>query len=137
MVIVWNYKEGTMKGNYETHKVGVVDLCFTCNSDFLVSLGGRDDGNVVVWDVQKSSLICGILHLILLSRTDLHEKFQWDVQKCRIFPEIPPSKHITIIITCICGNYNIDVMLMLVGVCWVSTCSFTNNLCVTKPFCVH
>ncbi|XP_071650715.1 cilia- and flagella-associated protein 52 [Temnothorax longispinosus] len=59
MVIVWNYKEGTMKGSYETHKVGVVDLCFTCNSDFLVSLGGRDDGNVVVWDVRKSSLICG------------------------------------------------------------------------------
>ncbi|XP_028046333.1 cilia- and flagella-associated protein 52 isoform X2 [Monomorium pharaonis] len=59
MVIVWNYKEGTMKGSYETHKVGVVDLCFTCNSDFLVSLGGRDDGNVVVWDVQKNSLICG------------------------------------------------------------------------------
>ncbi|XP_011860734.1 PREDICTED: cilia- and flagella-associated protein 52 [Vollenhovia emeryi] len=60
MVIVWNYKEGTMKDSYETHKVGVVDLCFTCNSDFLVSLGGRDDGNVIVWDVRKSSPICGL-----------------------------------------------------------------------------
>ncbi|XP_039306086.1 cilia- and flagella-associated protein 52 [Solenopsis invicta] len=59
MVIVWNYKEGTIKGSYETHKVGIVDLCFTRNSDFLVSLGGRDDGNVVIWDVQKNSLICG------------------------------------------------------------------------------
>ncbi|XP_018350730.1 PREDICTED: cilia- and flagella-associated protein 52 isoform X2 [Trachymyrmex septentrionalis] len=59
MVIVWNYKEGTMKGSYETHKVGIVDLCFTCNSDFLVSLGGRDDGNIIIWDVQKNSLICG------------------------------------------------------------------------------
>lgn len=61
MVIVWNYKEGTMMGSYETHKVGIEDLCFTCNSNFLVSLGGRDDGNVIVWDVQKNSLICGIL----------------------------------------------------------------------------
>lgn len=61
MVIVWNYDEGTMMGSYETHKVGVEDLCFTCNSDFLVSLGGRDDGNVIVWGVQKNSLICGIL----------------------------------------------------------------------------
>ncbi|XP_070166598.1 cilia- and flagella-associated protein 52 isoform X2 [Polyergus mexicanus] len=61
MVIVWNYKEGTMMGSYETHKVGVEDLCFTCNGDFLVSLGGRDDGNVIVWDVQKNFLICGSL----------------------------------------------------------------------------
>lgn len=30
------------------------------------------------------------------------------------------------------GNYNIDVMLMLVNVYWVSTRSFANNLCVTK-----
>ncbi|XP_018044232.1 PREDICTED: cilia- and flagella-associated protein 52 [Atta colombica] len=59
MVIVWNYKEGTMKGSYETHKVGIVDLCFTCNSNFLVSLGGRDDGNIIIWDVEKNSLICG------------------------------------------------------------------------------
>ncbi|KAG5329830.1 CFA52 protein, partial [Acromyrmex charruanus] len=61
MVIVWNYKEGTMKGSYETHKVGIVDLCFTCNSDFLVSLGGRDDGNIIIWDVKKNSLICGAI----------------------------------------------------------------------------
>ncbi|KAL6443642.1 hypothetical protein ACFW04_001630 [Cataglyphis niger] len=61
MVIVWNYKEGTMIGSYETHKVGIEDLCFTCNSNFLVSLGGRDDGNVIVWDVQKNSAICGSL----------------------------------------------------------------------------
>jgi len=60
MVIVWNYKEGTMKGSYETHKVGIVDLCFTCNSNFLVSLGGRDDGNIIIWDVEKNSPICGI-----------------------------------------------------------------------------
>lgn len=61
MVIVWDYKEGTMMGSYETHKVCVEDVCFTCNSDFLVSLGGRDDGHVIVWDVQKNSLTCGIL----------------------------------------------------------------------------
>lgn len=64
MVIVWDYKEGTMMGSYETHKVCVEDLCFTCNSDFLVSLGGRDDGHVIVWDVQKNSLTCGILSAV-------------------------------------------------------------------------
>lgn len=64
MVIVWDYKEGTMMGSYETHKVCVEDVCFTCNSDFLVSLGGRDDGHVIVWDVQKNSLTCGILSVV-------------------------------------------------------------------------
>ncbi|XP_012220706.1 cilia- and flagella-associated protein 52 [Linepithema humile] len=59
MVIVWDYKESAMRGSYETHKVSVADLCFTCNSDFLVSLGGRDDGNVIVWDVRNNSPICG------------------------------------------------------------------------------
>lgn len=59
-MIVWNYKERTIKGSYETHKVGIEDLCFTCNSDFLVSLGGRDDGNIVVWDMRNNLPICGI-----------------------------------------------------------------------------
>ncbi|EZA49276.1 WD repeat-containing protein [Ooceraea biroi] len=58
-VIIWNCKERTIRGSYEIHKVGIEDMCFTCNSDFLVSLGGRDDGNVVVWDVQNNSPICG------------------------------------------------------------------------------
>lgn len=61
MVIIWNYKDRTMRGSYEIHKVGIEDMCFTCNSDFLVSLGGRDDGNVIVWDVRNNSPICGIL----------------------------------------------------------------------------
>lgn len=82
MVIVWNYKEGTMKGSYETHKVDVVDLCFTCNSDFLVSLGGKDDGNVIIWDVQENSPICGSFasndtsgNAYNVTRTHLHGEY--------------------------------------------------------------
>ncbi|KAL6261909.1 hypothetical protein P5V15_006992 [Pogonomyrmex californicus] len=81
MVIVWNYKEGTIKNSYETHKVSVVDLCFTSNSDFLVSLGGKDDGNLIIWDVRKSSLICGSFasndtsgDVYNIARTHLHDK---------------------------------------------------------------
>lgn len=65
MVILWNYKDRAIRSSYEIHKVGIVDLCFTCNSDFLVSLGGRDDGNVIVWNVQNNSAICGIYIYIL------------------------------------------------------------------------
>lgn len=65
VVIVWDYKKRAMKGSYEIHKVSVEDLCFTCNSNFLVSIGGKDDGNVIVWNVRDNSPICGISHTIL------------------------------------------------------------------------
>lgn len=70
-----------MEGNYEIHKVSVEDLCFTCNSDFLVSLGSRDDGNVIVWDVRKSFAICGIFLWVLLLkfRRGLREEFRRNV----------------------------------------------------------
>lgn len=66
LVIIWNYKERTIKSSYEIHKVGIADLCFTCNSQFLVSLGCRDDGNVLVWDIQKNSAICGTCLLLAI-----------------------------------------------------------------------
>jgi len=107
MVIVWNYKEGTIKGSYETHKVGIVDLCFTCNSNFLVSLGGRDDGNVIIWDVQKNSPICGIFSSINIC-IDLHEEFQlmcvW-LEKRRMFLHFFANE---------CGKFNcINIHQML------------------------
>ena len=58
-VIVWDYEKKKIKGSHEIHKVRVDDLSFTCDSNYLVSLGGRDDGNIVVWDVQKNEAICG------------------------------------------------------------------------------
>jgi len=64
MVIIWNYKERTIKSSYTLHKVNIEDLCFTCNSKFLVSLGGKDDGNIIVWDVQNNSAICGIFLML-------------------------------------------------------------------------
>lgn len=65
MVIVWDYKKREIKGSYEIHKVSVQDLCFTSNSVFLISIGGEDDGNVIVWDVQNNSPICGISRIAL------------------------------------------------------------------------
>ncbi|XP_015518674.1 cilia- and flagella-associated protein 52 [Neodiprion lecontei] len=59
MVIVWNYKDLSIKGSHEIHKARVEDVCFTCESGFLISLGGRDDGNVVVWDISQGDAMCG------------------------------------------------------------------------------
>ncbi|KAK0095663.1 hypothetical protein PV326_007707 [Microctonus aethiopoides] len=60
MVIIWNYESREKKGSYELHKGQVLDVCFTCKSGFLISLGGRDDGNIIIWDIQKNMPICGI-----------------------------------------------------------------------------
>lgn len=59
MVIVWDYETRKIKGNHEIHKVRVEDVSFSCNSNYLISLGGRDDGNVVVWDIRSNDAICG------------------------------------------------------------------------------
>ncbi|XP_012271661.1 cilia- and flagella-associated protein 52 [Orussus abietinus] len=59
MVIIWDYESRKMLGSYEIHKVKVEDLCFSCDGNFLISLGGRDDGNIVIWDVNKNEAICG------------------------------------------------------------------------------
>ncbi|XP_014472241.1 PREDICTED: cilia- and flagella-associated protein 52 [Dinoponera quadriceps] len=58
VVIVWDYKKREIRKSYEIHKGSIEDLCFTCNSDFLVSIG-RDDGAVIIWDVRANSPICG------------------------------------------------------------------------------
>ncbi|KAF7402973.1 hypothetical protein HZH66_005240 [Vespula vulgaris] len=59
MVIVWDYQNRTVKSSYEIHKVRVEDICFTLDSNYLISLGGRDDGNVVIWDVRNNDAMCG------------------------------------------------------------------------------
>lgn len=43
----------TEKCRHELHRVCVESLAFTANEEFLISLGGQDDGNLVVWDILK------------------------------------------------------------------------------------
>ena len=41
------------------HKVKVQALAFSPSEKYLVSLGGEDDGSVVVWSLAKKDAICG------------------------------------------------------------------------------
>ncbi|XP_031845942.1 cilia- and flagella-associated protein 52 isoform X2 [Nomia melanderi] len=59
MVIIWDYENRKMKGSYDMHKVRVEDVCFTQDERYLISLGGRDDGSIVVWDVLNGNPLCG------------------------------------------------------------------------------
>jgi len=41
------------------HKGKVQSLSFSCDSAFLVTLGGQDDNDIVVWNVHSGNAICG------------------------------------------------------------------------------
>lgn len=58
MVIIWDYINRKMKLNYEIHKVRVEDVCFTENGKYLISLGGRDDGRIIIWDIENETPLC-------------------------------------------------------------------------------
>lgn len=52
-VIIWDWATKKERGRHELHKVRVESLCFTAHEDCLVSLGGRDDGMLIIWNIEK------------------------------------------------------------------------------------
>nr|CAD7432825.1 unnamed protein product [Timema monikensis] len=60
-VIVWDFEKRELHAKHEIHKVRVECVAFSCDSVYLVSLGGRDDSNIIVWDVEARDAMCGNL----------------------------------------------------------------------------
>jgi len=59
-VIIWDYETKRPRMmEKDLHKVKVEALAFTAKGNYLISLGGRDCGSVVVWDVCKGEALCG------------------------------------------------------------------------------
>ncbi|MEQ2254859.1 hypothetical protein ILYODFUR_007933, partial [Ilyodon furcidens] len=58
-VIIWNYAERTIHAQLLLHKAKVEAVAFSPSDKYLVSLGGRDDGSIVVWNVETKQAICG------------------------------------------------------------------------------
>ena len=58
-IIVWDYQTKQAYCTFSLHKVRVEALSFSCQEKYLVSLGGQDDGSVVVWSIDKKESICG------------------------------------------------------------------------------
>lgn len=52
-VIIWDWKTLKEITRHELHKVRVEALSFTSDEKYLISLGGRDCGQVLVWDMEK------------------------------------------------------------------------------------
>lgn len=58
-IIIWEFKSSQVVAKYESHKVRVESVAFSCCERFLISLGGRDDGSVIVYDIEKREVLCG------------------------------------------------------------------------------
>jgi len=62
-ILVWDFKTRKHVATLKLHKVKVEALSFSPNDKYLASLGGKDDGSVVIWDLNAGATpmeaICG------------------------------------------------------------------------------
>ncbi|XP_041640015.1 cilia- and flagella-associated protein 52 [Cheilinus undulatus] len=58
-IIIWDYAQRTEYAQLLLHKAKVEALAFSPNDKYLVSLGGQDDGSIVVWNIETKQAICG------------------------------------------------------------------------------
>ena len=52
-VILWDFNSQSMMARFSLHKVKVQALAFSPNDLYLATLGGRDDGTIVMWNLEK------------------------------------------------------------------------------------
>lgn len=56
-VILWDLQNLKLMYRMKLHKVRVVDVAFNMNDTLLASIGGRDDGRVIVWNTKDGKPI--------------------------------------------------------------------------------
>lgn len=62
-VILWDFNSQSMMARFSLHKVKVQALAFSPNDLYLATLGGRDDGTIVMWNLEKL-VKCNILSTV-------------------------------------------------------------------------
>lgn len=62
-VCVWDFATGGLLVKHDSHKVRVESVVFSSCESLLYSLGGQDDGQIVVFHIQSKTAICGELTL--------------------------------------------------------------------------
>ncbi|XP_029456180.1 cilia- and flagella-associated protein 52 [Rhinatrema bivittatum] len=56
---LWDYAKKELLATLTIHKVKVEALTFSPNDLYLLSLGGLDDGSLILWSIEKREAICG------------------------------------------------------------------------------
>ncbi|KAM4603483.1 cilia- and flagella-associated protein 52 [Polymixia lowei] len=58
-IIIWDYAKRAIYARLQLHKAKVEALSFSPSDKYMVSLGGQDDGSIVVWNIETKQAICG------------------------------------------------------------------------------
>uniref|UniRef100_UPI00398E4B89 cilia- and flagella-associated protein 52 isoform X2 n=1 Tax=Pristiophorus japonicus TaxID=55135 RepID=UPI00398E4B89 len=58
-ILIYNYVEKEIHARMTLHQAKVEALAFSPNDLYLVSIGGQDDGSVVIWNIATKASICG------------------------------------------------------------------------------
>lgn len=58
-IIIWEFQERQTYCKLTLHRNMIEALAFSPSDKYLVSLGGQDDGSIVVWNIKKKEAICG------------------------------------------------------------------------------
>lgn len=56
---MWDYEAKQMHTRLTLHKVKVQALTFSPHEKFLATLGGQDDGSIVIWNLSTGDALCG------------------------------------------------------------------------------
>ncbi|CAB0002716.1 unnamed protein product [Nesidiocoris tenuis] len=70
-VFVWDFESGEVKMSHESHKVRVENVAFSSCERYVISLGGKDDANVCVFDIETKDAICGVRSLLIMPQNRL------------------------------------------------------------------
>nr|XP_057930991.1 cilia- and flagella-associated protein 52 [Doryrhamphus excisus]XP_057930999.1 cilia- and flagella-associated protein 52 [Doryrhamphus excisus]XP_057931007.1 cilia- and flagella-associated protein 52 [Doryrhamphus excisus] len=57
-IIVWEYATRSIYTHFQIHEAKVEALAFSPNDKYLVSLGGQDDGRILLWSIAAKQAIC-------------------------------------------------------------------------------
>lgn len=52
-LIVWSWVGRFEILRHELHKVRVQDICFSSDEQYVISLGGKDCGSIIVWNINR------------------------------------------------------------------------------------
>lgn len=55
-MIIWDFEKRELLAHHEHHKVRVEAVTFSKDEHYVISLGGRDCGTAVVWDMHKGQV---------------------------------------------------------------------------------
>jgi len=58
-IIIWDFDTLQIVHRFKLHKVHIQSLSFSKDEKYLASLGGQDDNNLVIWEVETGKAVCG------------------------------------------------------------------------------